>query len=299
MRDAISGKLFKANKKMKESFIASRVVRGGSKKVEQAMRKDGWDPLNPLGAVSLYLTGSSGTVNSAKLVLAGILPGFDLEDISPIFPKAPEGASIHFDNFDLNSLQFMSSQMSTRWIPDSEFSWTLYVEGKNENGQDEKISVSPANFGKYHASKICLRASAQPVSAEKLKVTIGISPVSYDELQKFDQFNDIGFPVIDIATVLVDIFPQEEATDGFGIGVRPYLLDKRKEEGGPLPTSTSIKAAVCDLLARATMPSSKKSTKTWADAIAKKDWSARPSGKEWPKPLDSDEDTDETDVSGR
>ena len=72
---------------------------------------------------------------------------------------------------------------------------------------------------------------------------------------------------------------------GYGNGVKPYLLDKRKDERCPMPSSSDIKVVVCDLLSRATMITSKKSTKRWNEAIAKKDWFALPSGKEWPSPL--------------
>ena len=104
-KNLISGKLFKAKKKMTDNFIASRVVRGGSRKVEQAMRKEDWDPLTPAAAVSVYLADPSGRVNAAKLVLAGVMPGFDIPDIIGIFPKAPEGASMSFGNLDLNGLR--------------------------------------------------------------------------------------------------------------------------------------------------------------------------------------------------
>ena len=75
------------------------------------------------------------------------------------------------------SRQFMSSQIFTKWIPDSEFSWNLFVYGKNEQNDNKRISVA-AN--KYHVSNICLRVSAQPISMEK--IMIGISPVSYSDL---------------------------------------------------------------------------------------------------------------------
>ena len=70
--------------------------------------------------------------------------------------------------------------MSTTWIPDSEFSWNLFVNGKNEQNEYEMVSVSAKNYEKYHVSNICLRVSAQPISMEK--IMIGISPVSYSDL---------------------------------------------------------------------------------------------------------------------
>ena len=142
MRDLISGKLFEAKKKMTDNFIAS-----------------------------------SGRVNAAKLVLAGVMPSFDIPDITGIFPKAPEGASMSFGNLDLNGLQFMSSQMSTKWIPDSEFSWNLFVNGKNEQNVDERVSVSAKNYEKYHVPK-SFGSTTQPISMEMIKVIICISPAT-------------------------------------------------------------------------------------------------------------------------
>ena len=101
--------------------------------------------------------------------------------------------------------------MSTTWIPDSEFSWNLFVNGKNEQNEYKMVSVSAKNYEKYHVSNICLRVSAQPISMEKIKVMIGISPLPHNDLRKNDQFDEIGFPIIDITTMIVDIFPQEDS----------------------------------------------------------------------------------------
>ena len=302
MREFITGKAFKAKKRMTESFMKSRILRGGSALVETAMRSSGWDPLAPAAAATVYLSDKTGQVNSAKLVLAGIMPGFEIQDIGHIFPKATEGAAIHFGNLDLNSLKFMSSQMSTRWIPDTEFSWNLMVEGLDEQGHKSMVAVSAGNLAKHNVNNLSLRVTAQPISAEKIKISIGIAPVSHTSLKKTDSYDELGFPVIEVHTFTVDTFPQEDSTTSFGIGIVPYILDKRKEdEANVLPCSADLKNAVCDLFARSIMPSAKKSAKRWQEAIAKGDWSARESSKEWPQPLPSDdEDGDITeDVSGR
>ena len=55
MRDVISGRVFEHKKRMNEDFIKSRIVRGGSGKVEQTIRSAGWDPLTPSAAVSEYV----------------------------------------------------------------------------------------------------------------------------------------------------------------------------------------------------------------------------------------------------
>ena len=68
-----------------------------------------------------------------------------------------------------------------------------------------------------------------------MKLSIGIAPVSHDTMKKTLHFNDIGFPIIEVSTLMVNIYPQD---DTYGIGFQPYILDKRKEgDGSPLPTS--------------------------------------------------------------
>ena len=298
MRDMISGRVFEHKERMKDDFIKSRIVRGGSGKVEQAMRSAGWDPLTPSAAVSVYVV-DTGKVNAAKLILAGTMPNFEIEEISSIFPNAPKSASMKFENLDLNSLRFMTSQMSTRWIPDTEFNWSLFVDGLDDQGASERIMVSPKNFSKYDVNNISIRVMAQPISAEKMKVTIGIAPVPYDKLKKTNNFDDIGFPMVEVNSFSVDIFPKEDDDTGHGIGFLPFILSRVDSELAVLPSSTDIKTAACDLLASSTMPSVKKSTKTWKESIAKDDWTARESSKEWPSPLDSEDEVAVEDISGR
>ena len=298
MRDVISGRVFEHKKRMKDDFIKSRIVRGGSSKVEQTMRSAGWDPLTPSAAVSVYVL-DTGKVNAAKLILAGTMPNFEIEDISSIFPNAPKSASIKFENLNLNSLRFMTSQMSTRWIPDTEFSWSLMVDGLDEQGASERVMVTPKNFPKYDVNNISMRGMAQPISAEKMKVTIGIAPVPYDTLKKTNNFDDIGFPMVEVNNFIVDIYPIEDDDTSHGIGILPYILSRGDSNLTVMPTSTDIKTAACDLLARSTMPSAKKSTKRWKDSIAKNDWTARESSKEWPSPLDSEDEVTVEDISGR
>ena len=96
------------------------------------------------------------------------MPGFEIQDISHIFPKSTEGAAIHVGNLDRNSLKFMSSQMSTRWIPDAEFAWNLLLERLDEQGHKSMVSVSAGNLTKHNVNNTSLRVSAQPVSTENL-----------------------------------------------------------------------------------------------------------------------------------
>ena len=299
MRDVISGRVFEHKKRMKDDFIKSRIVRGGSGKVEQAMRSAGWDPLTPSAAVSVYVV-DTGKVNTAKLILAGTMPNFEIEDISGIFPEAPHSATMKFENLNLNSLRFMTSQMSTRWIPDTEFSWSLMVDGLDEEGAAERIMVSPKNFARYDVNNISMRVMAQPISADKMKVTIGIAPVPYDTLKKTNNFDDIGFPMVEVNSFNVEIYPREDDDTSHGIGFLPYILSRSDSDVAVMPTSTDIKTTACDILASATIPSVKKSTKRWKESIAKNDWTARESSKEWPSPLDSeDEVTADEDISGK
>ena len=299
MRDLISGALFKHHKRMSETFIKSRIVRGSSSKVEQSMRTAGWNPLNPSAAVAVYISEKSGRINAAKLVLAGSLEAFEVEAKS-IFPEAPEDSVIVFSNLNLNALRFKTSEMATRWISDKDFKWTCVVEGLDENGQAEQVPVTPTNFGKFGISNLCLKVHAQPISSTKIKLSFGAVPCSLEMLKAIADYDNLGFPFVDINVITVDIFPIEDPKDKHGIGFSPYILESRREETDISEISSSeIKSAACDLLARAIMPSSKKTGKTWRETVDKGDWSARPSSKEWPAPLDTDDEDEQlTDISG-
>ena len=45
---------------MTDNFIASGVVRGGSRKAEQEMQNEAWDPLMPAAVELVYLADPSG-----------------------------------------------------------------------------------------------------------------------------------------------------------------------------------------------------------------------------------------------
>ena len=71
-----------------------------------------------------------------------------------------------------------------------------------------------------------MRVMTQPISAEKMKVTIGIAPVPYDKLKKTNNFNDIGFPMVEVNSFSVDIFPKEDDDTSHGIGFLPFILSR-------------------------------------------------------------------------
>ena len=73
----------------------------------------------------------------------------------------------------------MTSQMAIRWISDSDFTWTCFVEGLNKESQPAKVAVSPANHSKYNLTAISHRILARPISATKIKLTLGIAPVPH------------------------------------------------------------------------------------------------------------------------
>ena len=120
MRDAITGRVFKHHKRMTETFVKSRIVRGGSAKIETTIREHGWDPLNPVITVAVYVNEATGKIHNSKVVLSGTLEGFTV-DAKHFFPDAPDGAQMTFGNLNLNSLRFPSSKMGTKWMPDTEF----------------------------------------------------------------------------------------------------------------------------------------------------------------------------------
>ena len=148
MREFITGAVFRHHKRMKDTFIKSRIVRGSSAKIEQSMRTSDWDPLNPSAAVAVYVAEKTGKINSTKLVLAGTLESFKIE-ARQIFPEAPEDANIVFANINLNSFRFKASQMTTKWVADTEFTWTCFVAGLDADGNASETPVSEPNLAAY------------------------------------------------------------------------------------------------------------------------------------------------------
>ena len=55
----------------------------------------------------------------------------------------------------------------------------VLILGLDEQGASERIMVTPKNFPRYNVNNISI-SMTQPISAEKLKDTIGIAPVHYD-----------------------------------------------------------------------------------------------------------------------
>ena len=74
MREFITGAVFRHHKRMKDTFIKSRIA-----------------------AVAVYVAEKTGKINSTKLVLAGTLESFKIE-ARQIFPEAHEDANIVFAN---------------------------------------------------------------------------------------------------------------------------------------------------------------------------------------------------------
>ena len=181
MREFITGAVFRHHKRMKDTFIKSRIVRGNSAK-------------------------KTGKINSAKQFLAGTLETFEIET-KQIFPDAPEDANIVFANINMNSFRFKASQMTTKWVADTEFTWTCYVPGLDESGNVSEVPVSEPNLAKYKLSNISLRVNAQPTSATTIKLTLGVAPCALASLQNIADYDNNGFPMIEIITASVDIYP--------------------------------------------------------------------------------------------
>ena len=71
------------------------------------------------------------------------------------------------------------------------------------------------------------------------------------------------------------------------MGVGRRMRRRRQEKTDFEPTKT------------ARMPTIKKTRKTWEELITKGDWNARYSSKEWPSPMESEDEIEqETDISG-
>ena len=107
--------------------------------------------------------------------------------------------------FNMNSFRFKASQMATKCVANTEFTWTWYVHRW-------KYLWGP-NLAKYKLSNISLRVNAQPTSATKIKLTFEVAPWALASLKNIADYNNNGFPTIEIITTSVDIFPVEDDED--------------------------------------------------------------------------------------
>ena len=83
------------------------------------------------------------------------------------------------------------------------------------------VSVSRADLHTYDANALSFRAHAQPINAEKVKLTLGVAPMDIDEIIKHQVQDNIGCPMMEFATTQLDIFLLETATLNHGIGFLP------------------------------------------------------------------------------
>ena len=83
------------------------------------------------------------------------------------------------------------------------------MNGKNEQNDDERVSEPAKNYEKYHVAK-SFGSTTQPISMEMIKVIICISPCALQQSPKERPVWWNVVSIIDITTLVVNIFPQEE-----------------------------------------------------------------------------------------
>ena len=73
------------------------------------------------------------------------------------------------------------------------------------------VSVSRVDLHTYDANALSFRAHAQPINAEKVKLTLGVAPMDIDEIRKHQNQDNIVCPMMEFTTIQLDIFPLETA----------------------------------------------------------------------------------------
>ena len=133
---------------------------------------------------------------------------------------------------NLNSLRFMTSQMSTRRIPSTEFFKELNWRSEWRMGLRRKKTISPtSSWGSW------LSPSLQTSSRSRLGSTSCLRrPQEKQKLRRY------WFSLVE-----VDFFPLEDANTSHGIGVQPYILMTKGDiETNPMPWDFQTRKCVHD-----------------------------------------------------
>ena len=103
-----------------------------------------------------------------------------------------------------------------------------------------------------YANKLWKIRNFEPVPSNRYpqrscsELSFGAAPCSLETLKAIADYDNIGFPFVDINMVTVDIFPIEEPKDKHGIGFSPCNLESRREETDISEVSSSeIKSVIC------------------------------------------------------
>ena len=128
-----------------------------------------------------------------------------------------------------------------------------------------------------------VRAYLQPVPGPKVKLVLGIAPA--DDINTINGGQHRAFPMFECGHCHLPLLPSD--TMELGIGLTPYFLDTREEEGEDLvmPSSWAVKSAVSGLFKDGTKPVIKKTFQTWKTTLEDVgSWEEEPALNKFPDP---------------
>ena len=244
----------------KEEMMKLRVVGSEEMKADMTEHTD-WDGSSRVASVLIHLDADGG-ISQMQPCIFGESDSKYL-DATNIWEKQPQGAVLKIGSIDLALFVFRGSLVSD-WLEPGKFHWSYRLPSKKT--KDKFHIVDEAKLPELGASKIWVRAFLQPIPGPKLKLVLGFAPEN--DITSIIGYQHKAFPVFECGNTTIPIKPTD--TMGMGIGLMPYFLDGREEEGDDLvmPSSWTVKTAVAGLFGEGTRPVIRRIAATWNSAKA-------------------------------
>ena len=278
----------------KEDMIKFRVA-GAEALKEDLIEHAGWTGTK--GATAILHLNDTGEVVQAQPLLLGTQDA-KYVDASLFWARQAEGAHVKIGPVDLNLFTFSGSMISS-WVSPENFPWSYRIPSKSK--PDKHHVIEKNKLKDHHASPLWIRAMIQPIPGPKFKVSLCAVPA--ENIVDLAGHATASFPIIEVGNTHLPLIPADgdrETDLKLGLGFIPYFLDVRQVEGEDLemPSSWSVKSAICGLTKTAMQPNQKKTFKNWSAAIAAAQWEDRPSAHTFPDPRSEapEEEEEEDDV---
>ena len=175
---------------------------------------------------------------------------------------------------------------------DNAVNWSI----KLMSGGRSKTIKFPKH-GEYGFGDTVFRVNVQPTSVTHMKVSLALSPVDGDQLERLPEYNSRKFPVICLNDVRAKIFPQETEGQNLGLGFQPVFIVSGAEPGSVdldsinYPTSMAVKEAAVLLLQSSTKPNDRINAAKWQEAVDNGELVAEKTTLIWPGPQMEDDNT--------
>ena len=273
VRQMINSALFSNRNTLSANLMSKLVVRGGGAKVDEALKRFGWDGSSPVISTILTTNIATGVIRGAWFETMG-----KLEDIKfqagDLWLGAESGISarISFPNLGIlnwNTVDEIRNQ--TTWIDGSSVTITFKRQDGATLDCDEDITA--AGIGGF-----AVRFTAIPIAVDKVALNAGIIPFDKASLDKKvaeagSTLSSPNCPTVAMKLLAiggrswnarpVDLLPRETESDRVGMGHLP-LIESIGSGSYTLPDRDLMEQEVTQLL-RAINPTNNVSIARLAD----------------------------------